>query len=309
MTNDATQPPDGPDETWQAFEFETVRVDDSGKIVERREYAARQFVDRLEGGTPLEMVMVPGGTFLMGSAGREGYDDERPQHSVSVPPFFLGRYPVTQEQWKAVMGWIPRYRCKGARRPADRVSWDAAQAFCERLSRMTGRRYRLPSEAKWEYACRAGTTTPFYFGDTITTDLVNYVGDHVYRAEPKGVYRHETIEVGSFPPNAFGLYDMHGTVWEWCADVWHRDYVGAPADGSVWEGEIGSQRVLRGGCWHDPPGLCRSAARLKYLRRDGEDYVGFRVALTSLDQDAARARGFELGASRVARRLAAWFHR
>jgi formylglycine-generating enzyme required for sulfatase activity len=199
----------------------------------------------------------------------------------------------------------------------DRVSWYDAREFCERLSERTGRVYRLPSEAEWEYACRARTTTPFYFGETITTDLANYVGEHIYRSEPKGIYRHETTEVGSFPPNAFGLYDMHGNVWEWCADAWHDNYVGAPADGSVWESRSGSQRVLRGGCWHDPPGLCRSAARLKHVPHEGEDFFGFRVALASLEQNSAdaiwhnRARANQrIHPTRlIARRIRTWFRR
>jgi formylglycine-generating enzyme required for sulfatase activity len=260
-------------------EFETVTVDQQGEIVERKTCRARQFTQSLGNGPVLEMAIIPGGAFLMGSRQGEGYDDERPQHHVRLAPFLMSKYPVTQEQWQAVMKWSPPYRCKGLKRPVDRVSWNNAREFCERLSKKTGRVYRLPSEAEWEYACRAGATTPFYFGETITTDLANYVGEHTYRAEPKGVYRHEATEVGIFPPNAFGLYDMHGNVWEWCADAWHDNYIGAPADGSAWE-RGGTCRVARGGGWHDPPGLCRSAARLKLNSAEGEDYVGFRVAST-----------------------------
>ncbi|MFH1086904.1 MAG: formylglycine-generating enzyme family protein, partial [Chloroflexota bacterium] len=181
----------------------------------------------------------------------------------------------------------------GAQRPADRISWRDAQAFCARLAALTGRAYRLPSEAEWEYACRAGTTTPFCYGPTITTDLANYEGDYTYRTEPQGVYRHATTDVGSFPPNAWGLADMHGNVWEWCADAWHPNYDGAPTDGQPWTearaaGRQTAYRVLRGGCWHDPPGLCRSAARLRALPGQGEDYYGFRVALTTLARAAPR---------------------
>ncbi|MBN1877274.1 MAG: formylglycine-generating enzyme family protein, partial [Anaerolineae bacterium] len=127
-------------------------------------------------------------------------------------------------------------------------------------------------------------------GPTLTTDLANYVGIHTYLDEPEGIYRHVTTDVGSFPPNAFGLYDMHGNVWEWCADAWHDDYMGAPTDGSVWEQTSATYRVLRGGCWHDPPTLCRSAARLKYTPNDGEDYFGFRVALASLEATVVKRR-------------------
>jgi formylglycine-generating enzyme required for sulfatase activity len=267
----------------EQFTFEVVTVDGSGGIVGRETRTAAQVIERLDGGVALEMVWIPGGAFLMGSRAGQGYDDEHPQHSVRVPSFLIGKFPVTQQQWGAVMGRLPPCRCRGARRPVDRVSWDDARAFCARLAVRTGRAYLLPAEAEWEYACRAGTSTPFYTGETITTDLANYVGEHTYRSEPKGVYRHESTDVGSFPPNAFGLSDMHGNVWEWCADAWHDDYTGAPPSGGAWEGRAGSPRVLRGGCWHDPPDLCRSAARLSALPHEGEDFYGFRVACASLE--------------------------
>ncbi len=271
------------------FEFETVFVNQQGEIIERRTASAPQVAQDLGNGVVLEMVSLPGGVFRMGSRESEGYADEHPQHCVRVAPFLMGQYPVTQEQWAAVMDWTPPYRCQGAKRPVDRVSWRDSQEFCQRLSARTRRAFRLPSEAEWEYACRAGATTPFYVGPTITTDQANYVGEHTFLGEPKGVYRHGTTDVGSFPPNAFGLYDMSGNVWEWCADAWHDDYVGAPSDGSVWESPTTSYRTLRGGCWHDPPGLCRSAARLKQAPDQGEDFFGLRVALASLELDAASA--------------------
>jgi formylglycine-generating enzyme required for sulfatase activity len=154
--------------------------------------------------------------------------------------------------------------------------------FCTVLAARTGRPYRLPSEAEWEYACRAGSTTPFHFGPTLTTDLANYVGEHTFGSEPPGVYRHGSTDAGSFPPNEFGLHDMHGNVWEWCADMWSEDYNSAPADGSprVRRAERGiRRRVLRGGSWHETPGNCRSAVRLGLDASEGEDFVGFRVAL------------------------------
>ncbi|HSN78432.1 MAG TPA: formylglycine-generating enzyme family protein [Anaerolineae bacterium] len=271
------------------FEFQVVAVNQRGEIVERRIERAQQVAQDLGNGVALEMVAIPGGDFRMGSRASEGYADEHPQHSVRVAPFLIGKYAVTQEQWAAIMDWTPPYRCWGLKRPADRVSWRDSQEFCQRLSARTGLAYRLPSEAEWEYACRAGATTPFYVGQTITTDLANYVGEHTFLEEPKGVYRHGTTDVGSFPPNAFGLHDMHGNVWEWCADAWHDDYVGAPADSHAWESRAGQYRVLRGGCWHDPPGLCRSAARLKQAPDQGEDFFGLRVALASLELDPASA--------------------
>ncbi|MHB0879126.1 MAG: formylglycine-generating enzyme family protein, partial [Anaerolineae bacterium] len=234
-------------------------------------------------GVCLEMVVVPAGTFDMGSPRGEGYDDERPVHRVRLDTFLLGRCEVTQEQWLAVMGKPHPCRCRGPRRPVDRVSWVQATHFCEQLARRTGHAFRLPSEAEWEYACRAGTTTPFHYGETITTELANYVGEHTFADEPKGVYRHETTDVGSFPANAFGLCDMHGSLWQWCADPWHQSYEGAPTDGSAWSGGDEHSRIVRGGCWHDAPQVCRSACRLKFPLYEGEDFVGFRVALSCGD--------------------------
>ena len=301
----------------QESEFEVVTVNERGEVIQRQTHRAQRFAEELSNSVTLEMIAILAGGFLMGSRAGCGYSDEHPQHSVRVGSFFMGKYPVTQEQWEAVMGWMPPCRCQGAKRPVDRVSWYDAVEFCERLSEKTGRTYRLPSEAEWEYACRARTTTPFYCGETITTDLANYVGEHTYLSEPKGVYRHETTEVGSFPPNPFGLYDMHGNVWEWCADAWHDDYAGAPTGGGVWESGAASHRVLRGGCWHDPPGLCRSAARLKHVPGEGEDFFGFRVALASLEQNAYSTIGHNhTRASKrlhltglVARRIQIWFRR
>jgi formylglycine-generating enzyme required for sulfatase activity len=161
----------------------------------------------------------------------------------------------------------------------EKVNWYDAIEFCARLSKLTGREYRLPSEAEWEYACRAGTTTPFYFGETITGKLANYNASNTYADEPNGEYRKETTPVGQFPPNAFGLYDMHGNVWEWCADTWHDNYDGAPRDGSVWtKNENDNRSPLRGGSWYLSPNVCRSAFRLNFDRRAViNDVSGFRV--------------------------------
>ncbi|WP_039899611.1 formylglycine-generating enzyme family protein, partial [Microcystis sp. T1-4] len=166
------------------------------------------------------------------------------------------------------------------RRPVEQVNWYDAVEFCARLSKLTVREYRLPSEAEWEYACRAGTTTPFYFGETITGELANYDASETYADEPKGEYRKKTTPVGQFPPNAFGLYDMHGNVWEWCADTWHDNYDGAPTDGSAWiENGDDNCSPPRGGSWCNDPGNCRSASRdYSYRRGDFAYYFyGFRV--------------------------------
>jgi formylglycine-generating enzyme required for sulfatase activity len=263
--------------------FEILSVNHRGEIISRRQGRATCYHENLGGGETLSMVAIPGGAFQMGSPPGAGYPDEHPQHLVQIQPFLLGKYPLTQGQWQAVMRKKPPFRFEDEHKPVENVSWQDAREFCQRLARKTGRDYRLPSEAEWEYACRAGTVTPFSFGEAITTDLVNYCGDHTYSSAPKGIYRHHTTQPGLFPPNAFGLYDMHGNVWEWCLDAWHDGYHGAPADGSAWEGEgnIG-ERVLRGGSWHEPPDHCRSALRLKLEPEEKDDVFGFRVALPNL---------------------------
>ena len=242
---------------------------------------ARYFTEDLGDGVILEMAAIPGGSFMMSSPENEarGRNNESPQHQVTVPSFFMEKYPVTQVQYQTIMGTNPSL-FKGSNRPVECVSWDNAVAFCEKLSQITGKTYRLPSEAEWEYACRAGTTTPFHFGETITTDLAKYNGNYTYGQEPKGVYRRETTEVGSFGvANNFGLYDMHGNVWEWCQDNWHSNYEGAPIDGSAWLGieKNTNTRLLRGGSWNGNPGNCRSAYRISGYLVNLNYHVGFRV--------------------------------
>ncbi|NEP43493.1 MAG: formylglycine-generating enzyme family protein, partial [Okeania sp. SIO2H7] len=261
--------------------FTTVKVNNRGQIIEKFQGQAEVFAESLGGGVTLEMVYIPGGSFIMGSPENEEgrYNSESPQHRVNVPAFFMGKYPVTQKQYQAVMGNNPSY-FKGANRPVEQVSWNDATAFCQQLSQRTGKIYCLPSEAQWEYACRAGTTTPFYFGETVTTNLVNYDGNYSYGSGPKGVYREQTTDVGSFPPNAFGLYDMHGNVWEWCEDIWHDDYNGAPTDGSFWQsGGDSSYRMLRGGSWYYLPEYCRCAVRYWFVASYCGSVRGFRVVL------------------------------
>jgi formylglycine-generating enzyme required for sulfatase activity len=268
------------------FAFETVRVDRQGAIIERSNGNAQVFSEALGNGVTLEMVLIPGGTFTMGSPSDEAMrvNNEGPQHEVTVPEFYLGKYAVTQAQWEAVMGNNPS-RFKGSNRPVEQVSWRDATEFCQKLSERTGRSYRLPSEAEWEYACRAGTTTPFHFGETITTDLVNFWGyfSISYVGGPEIVYRGEfpgeTTDVGSFEvANAFGLYDMHGNVFEWCEDHWHNNYEGALTDGSTWlsENDDDSHSIARGGSWDYITRECRSA----YRHRDfpfQDDVIEFRV--------------------------------
>jgi formylglycine-generating enzyme required for sulfatase activity len=262
-------------------QIEVVTVNRFGEIIQRQQRIARYFIEDLGNGVILEMAAIPGGTFMMGSPENEleRRDTESPQHQVTVPSFFMEKYPVTQVQYQTIMGTNPSL-FKGSNRPVECVSWDNAVAFCEKLSQITGKTYRLPSEAEWEYACRAGTTTPFHFGETITTDLANYNGNYTYGQEPKGVYRRETTEVGSFGvANNFGLYDMHGNVWEWCQDDWHSDYEGAPIDGSAWlnNEEDNNGKLLRGGSWYGNPASCRSAYRYYNSLGGDDDDIGFRV--------------------------------
>jgi len=259
------------------FNFDVITVNAKGEEISRRPYSANFFPEDLGDGFVLEMVYIPGGTFQMG--GTEN-SSEQALHQVTVKPFFIGKYAITQEQWQAVMGNNPSY-FKGAKRPVETVLWQDAVEFCAKLSQKTGKNYRLPREAEWEYACRAGTTTPFHFGETITPDLVNYKGNYPYASAPKGLYRQETTPVGSFPPNAFGLYDMHGNVWEWCSDRWHDNYNGAPTDGSSWETGGSDYCVLRGGSWNHYAVYCRSAYRDGVTLGGGRKIFGFRVALVS----------------------------
>jgi formylglycine-generating enzyme required for sulfatase activity len=236
-----------------------------------------------------EMVVIPAGRFVMGSApSEEGrLDHERPQHFVTIAESFaLGRYSVTfdeHDEFAATTGQEPAgdEGWGRGRRPVINVSWGDAQAYVAWLSKRTGATYRLPSEAEWEYACRAGTTTPFHFGPTISTDEANYDGNNTYGAGRKGADREQTLPVGSFPANDFGLHDMHGNVWEWCADVWHESYDGAPLDGSAWlEGGDQGRRVLRGGSWNSNPRFLRSATRNWFEPVNCVNRVGFRVART-----------------------------
>jgi len=261
-----------------------VKGMDLEKILEENRLAKEhQQVEFLGAGVYLEMVFISAGIFLMGSPeDEEGrFGREGPQHEVSIAPFFMGKYPITQEQWERIMDDNPS-NFPGAKRPVDNISWQDALSFCERLSEKTGHSYRLPSETEWEYACRARTTTPFHIGKTLTFELANYDATQAYGSEPAaGQYRGETTDVGSFLPNGFGLHDMHGNVWEWCADPWHNDYRGAPSDGRIWEaGGNNLRRVLRGGAWDILATGCRSAFRDCDHPNNHEASYGLRVVLS-----------------------------
>jgi formylglycine-generating enzyme required for sulfatase activity len=260
-------------------------------VINRRTKKDWQYIETLEPKLTLELIKIPTGHFIMGAPESEGESkaNEKPQHFVNIPEFYMGKYPITQAQWLfgANLPQIHRKlspdpsRFKGKNLPVEGVSWFEAIEFCARLSIHTGREYSLPNEAEWEYACRAGTVTPFHFGETIDPQVANYDVGYVYGRGQKGTYRRKTIHVGSLSAaNEYGLHDMHGNVWEWCQDNWHVDYQGAPRNGSVWintSTKKNKKRVLRGGAWHSNPSYCRSAVRNDYNPAYRLDYVGFRV--------------------------------
>ena len=220
----------------------------------------------------VDMVKIPTGSFTMGS---ERFADEKPPHTVYIRSFLMGRTEVTQKQWLDVMGSNPsRFAACGPECPVENVSWDEVQQFIYTLNQRTGQKYRLPSEAEWEYAARAGATTEWSFGND-ESKLGNYAW---YRENSES----KTQAVGQKQPNIFGLYDMHGNVWEWTQDCWHDNYAGAPTDGSAWTtGCSGNYRVLRGGSWSGIPANVRSANRGRN-NPDIRNYSsgGFRLART-----------------------------
>lgn len=273
------------------FKYQTVTLSPNGTIKERPTLQGRYFSEDLSNGVSLEMVSIPAGNFLMGTEDTEKeYPDETPQHEVTLKPFYIGKFEVTQAQWRAVAK-LPKVKIdlnpdpsgfKGDDLPVEDVSWDDAVEFCARLSNKAGRSYRLPSEAEWEYAARAGTKTRFAFGDTITSEIANFDGTSPFGSAAPGVFRQKTVPVGSLGvANAFGLYDMYGNVWEWCGGEYHDSYRGAPTDGSAWvtSGDV-RQRVRRGGAWDNLGVDLRSANRYSYAPEGKRRTIGFRVAMS-----------------------------
>jgi formylglycine-generating enzyme required for sulfatase activity len=250
-----------------------------------------------------ELVLIPTGRFQMGSPEHERkiamaagsqkswLERETPQHWVGIEySFALGRHPVSVGEWRQfarVTGWVSQSEtdwdkpgfAQSERHPVVGVSWHDAQLYLQWLIEQTGQFYRLPSEAEWEYACRAGSKSAFSFGDEISTEHANYDGHYTYNGSARGQYRGGTSAAGDFAPNPWGLYDMHGNVWEWMQDAVHDNYEGAPADGSAWEeGGDASRRILRGGSWLYNPRYLRSALRNGFSSALSNDIVGFRVA-------------------------------
>ena len=282
------------------WKFQTIEVNDRAEVIAKPDRTVQTFEEEIAENLSIKMIIVPGGSFLMGSPEDEldSYSDEKPQHLVTVPSFAIGQFVVTQAQWKTIAN-LPKVKQKlnpspsfhsGDDRPVERIDWFEAVEFCNRLTRLTRKLYRLPSEAEWEYACRAGTTTAFNIGPTIATDFANYRGKDDVREDqtisgrygegPEGVYRGKTTPAETFPASNFGLFDTHGNVWEWCADDWHENYDGAPIDGSVWDASNDSgSRVTRGGSFGLAPQLCRSAIRNSFPSGFRNSFLGFRILL------------------------------
>jgi formylglycine-generating enzyme required for sulfatase activity len=246
----------------------------------------------------MKLVRIPAGKFVMGSPATEAEREAgEEQHEVTITrPFYLGVHTVTQGQFGQVMGKNPSFfgqRNGGSSdHPAEQVRWNEAREFCAKLSALpeemkAGRTYRLPSEAEWEYACRAGTTTPFNFGDALSSKQANFNGNFPYGRAEKGPFLHRTAKVGSYPPNAWGLYDMHGNIYEWCNDWYDSDYYKrspqenpkGPESGAMPTG-FGNNFfvVVRGGCWLDEGRACRSARRFRLQQSEPYRWTGFRVA-------------------------------
>src|SRR5271165_3317758 len=300
--------------------FDAVTVDEKGVRAPPERYSAAAFTEALGSGGGLDMVSIPAGSFTMGSPADEPerQPNEGPQHHVTLASFFIGASPITQAQWAAVVSEHPdrihrdldanRSFFKGIDLPAESITWNQAEEFCLRLATITGRSYRLPSEAEWEYACRAGTTTPFNFGPTITSELANYCGtggavcgdsdsksiasvvyagvnygSGAYGRGPAGIFRGTTTRPGTFPPNRFGLYDMHGNVWEYCLDKASENYADVARDGSAeLAGPRDAPRILRGGSWSHNPAICRSAYRDSIAPGNSgwQGRIGLRVVCT-----------------------------
>jgi formylglycine-generating enzyme required for sulfatase activity len=268
-----------------SFSFATVAIGGSGKELRREQGVAQQCIEDLGQGVNLEMVKISGGAFLMGSPASEiGHlQQEAPQHQVEIADFWMSKFPITQNQWKAIAN-LPLVnraikaspsKFKGDRHPVESVSWYDAVECCNRLIRYTGKPYRLPREAEWEYACRAGTATPFHFGEILTLDVANYGNN----SNKNSKNSHRTTAVGEYQvANSFGLYDMHGNVWEWCSDWWRQNYKHLKIAPD--ESPENNPRVTRGGSWFDILNSCRSASRMDDNPEIPAATIGFRVVFS-----------------------------
>ena len=276
------------------FTYVKTRIVSSGflglgtRVELERQHGKTEYIrENLGSGVTIDLVRIPEGKFMMGS---NEHDLEKPIHEVSLQELWMGKYTVTQKQWQTVMGNNPAY-FKGDNLPIDSVSWHDAKDFCEKVSKSTGKNFRLPTEAEWEYACRAATNTPFHFGEIITPDLVNYNGKSPFSIASKGEYREKTVDVNAFEPNKWGVYQMHGNIFEWCLDDWHDDYSTKPVrlkqNGNEPWGKMNSikddlrSRSIRGGSWGNIALNCRSAFRGRSSSHSHIFNLGFRVVIQS----------------------------
>lgn len=233
-------------------------------------------------GVTMDFVLIPAGAFHMGSPSNQSgrKSDEGPVHYVEISrPFYMGKYEVTQQQYESVVGENTKIKFTGEKLPIENVDWYRANMFCKAVSNLTDQTVRLPSEAEWEYACRAGTDTPFYTGQTVQPDQANYNCTASYKGSRKKKLLGRTAKVGRYTPNAFALYDMHGNVWEWCQDIYKSNYYKkSHTVDPVNDGRKGS-RVIRGGSWNHPPEKLRSADRNKRIQGADRRHIGFRVVM------------------------------
>lgn len=273
--------PDKPTQTRpkaKPLKFETIRLNEQGGIIARDSKTVEYFTEKLNKDVGIRMVRIPRGTFLMGSdTEAEHGEDEGPQHDVALSEFWIGQYEITQRQWMAVMGNNPSYFKENEYLPVESLEWKDADLFCKKLSKKTGRHYRLPTESEWEYACRAGSTSPITFGDSLTSEYENFDGSKPYGEIESGQYREKTMVVGSFSPNGFGLYDMSGNVREWCSD-WYGPYP-AKSQTNPTGPRQGEVHVLRGGSWASYGHSCRSANR-NTPKEDSLNAYGLRVVMS-----------------------------
>jgi formylglycine-generating enzyme required for sulfatase activity len=270
----------------QSYPFTVIQLDRQGKEISNTQHQTTALITQLSETLDLEMVQIPSGIFAMGSNLEK---NEQPIHTVTVPEFQIGKYPITQAQWRSIAA-LPKIQreliadpshFKGDQNPVEQISWHDAMEFCHRLSLITDKTYRLPSEAEWEYACRAGTTTPFHCGESLHPTIANYNPGNKLNFLINFI-RGSTTAVGQFQvANPFGLYDMHGNVWEWCLDNWHETYLGAPTDATAWTSATSATNAkrhpVRGGSWDFSQTGCRCAFRLQYEADSKNDFLGFRV--------------------------------
>jgi len=297
-----------PSQKLESYSFTSARVDNLGQVTSYEATGLKYTEPALQlppGAVPLEMASIPGDSFMMGQRENgltgEGRENEKPSHLVTVPSFFVGRYPITQAQYEAVMGINPNQRMAtiwdgsqwlvdhpipvrfdGMNKPAIAISFEDTQEFIRKLNQITGKHYRLPTEAEWEFVARAGTTTDYCYGDIITPQVVNFDGTSSPHQPSRATCPNGTLDVNTLYPNPWGLYHIHGNVWEWVEDCWHKNYSGAPTDGSAWIRDgVSEQRVVRGGSWANRYDRARSSYRSQDSSISHFNSNGFRIALSN----------------------------